>query len=651
MCGFSGFWSFKNTQTAAMLEQLVEKMAARLQSRGPDDAGTWSEPGSGVAFGHRRLSIVDLSPLGHQPLYSRSERYVIAYNGEVYNASTLRDRLVAEGRTFRGTSDTEVIVEACDAWGVEEAVSQFIGMFAFALWDVHEKRLFLVRDRLGIKPLYWGFQGDTLFFGSQLKSFEPHPAWNPSLNVEALPSYFRLNYIKAPNSIYTDIYKLEPGQILTIDRDRAVRRVSYWSMPDVIQKRKTQTNTSSEEILQDLEGLLKDAVKSRMIADVPLGAFLSGGIDSSLVVALMQAQSETPVKSFSIGFHEKGYDEAQHAQAVAAHLKTDHHTLYIPPEDAQAVIPSLGEWYDEPFADSSQIPTYLVSKMAREHVKVALSGDGGDELFAGYTRYFLGEKLWRRFGAVPLGMRRFFQRGIQGLSPAVWSRMGHLLPERIRPPHLGDKAHKLAALLPHENIEDFYTGLISLWESPADLLAADVREHLAAAVREDHALAASALGPVEAMQYWDTQTYLPDDILTKVDRASMAVSLEARVPLLDHRVVEKAWQLPLNFKVRDGQGKWALRQILYKYVPQSLIDRPKMGFGIPLDQWLRGPLKAWASDLLSPEKIKQQGILSPELIKQKWQQHLSGSHNHQYALWGVLMFQDFMYRTQNSLRS
>ena len=639
MCGFVGFIGEPGVLGAEELERLAARMAARLESRGPDDAGTWVSPAAGIALGHRRLAIIDLSAAGHQPMISASGRSVIAYNGEVYNFADIRRTLEAEGRRFRGGSDTEVVLEACEAWGVERAVSKFIGMFAFAFWDAHDRRLTLVRDRLGIKPLYWGRSCGVLIFGSQPKAFFDHPAWRPVVDRDALAAYLRHAYVPAPRSIFQGIEKLEPGCMVKIDVHGAEKRHRYWDLRGIaLDGVRERAALDDETAVEALDELLRDAVKRRMIADVPLGVFLSGGIDSSTVLALMQAQSERPVKSFTIGFAEAGYDEAGDAKRVAAHLGTDHTELYVAPEHAMAALPGLASWYDEPFADSSQVPTYLVSEMTRRDVTVALSGDGGDEVFAGYNRHVSAPALWRRVGTWPRPLRATLASLLRALPPSTWDCLSLAAPRSIRPPLAGDKAHKLAALLSMADEDGLYRRLVSQWEEP-DILVRSGREPRG--VLWDATLQHDFTDFTDRMQFLDTVTYLPDDILAKVDRASMAVGLEARVPLLDHRVVEFAWRLPPAMKVRGGQGKWLLRQVLRRYMPVRLTDRPKMGFGVPIDRWLRGPLRDWAESLLAEKRLRDGGYFEPAPIRRAWAEHLSGHRNRQYQLWTVLMFESW----------
>jgi len=638
MCGIAGFLDRTRRRSAGDPETLVRAMGEALHHRGPDDGGVWLDPEAGLALAQRRLAIVDLSPAGHQPMVSADGNWVLVYNGEVFNQEQLRPELEARGVRFRGHSDTEVILESCAAFGVAATVRRLIGMFAFALWDRRGRTLTLVRDRLGIKPLYWGQQDGLVLFGSELKALTAHPGWQPEIDRDALTAFFRFSYIPAPHSIYRGIAKLPPGCLLELAEGAAPRLERFWDGRAVVAEagRQRFEGWSDGEATDQLEALLRDAVRRRMIADVPLGAFLSGGVDSSTVVALMQAESTRPVRTFTIGFGDPAYDEAGHAQAVARHLGTDHTELYVTPAQVQAVIPRLGQWYDEPFADASQLPTYLVSALTRRHVTVALSGDGGDELFAGYNRHALADRLWPRLARLPLGLRRVAGAGLRALPPAWWDALGAALPARWRPRQLGEKLHKLAPLLGLAGESALYRALVSQWPEPGRLVPGG---HEPQGLLWDPTLAAEVPELVERMQLLDLLTYLPDDILTKVDRASMAVALEARVPLLDHRVVEFAFRLPAHFKRRHGQGKWLLRQVLYRHLPPALIERPKMGFAVPLAEWLRGPLRDWAETLLDPGRLAQAGLIDPAPVRQLWQEHLSGRRNHQYQLWPVLMLE------------
>ncbi len=613
----------------------IRAMADLIAHRGPDDGQHWVDAAAGVALGFRRLAIVDLSPAGRQPMVSANGRFVMVYNGEVYNADDLRPALAVGGIAFRGHSDTEVILESCAAYGVTATVERLIGMFAIALYDRETRTLTLARDRLGIKPLYYGRAGDTILFGSQPKTFRPHPAFQGSIDRSALAAYLRFGYVPGPQSIYQELQQVKPGSIVEIDPAGRMRETCFWSVLAVgAEGRAHRCTLDDAAAIDHLDGLLRDAVRRRMVADVPLGAFLSGGIDSSTVVALMQAESTRPVETFSIGFREAGFDEAPHAAAVARHLGTSHHTHYVEPAEALAVIADLPRWYDEPFADSSQIPTYLVSALARRHVTVALSGDGGDELFAGYTRYLQGRRLMAAIEAMPGGLRAFLARGLRAVPAASWDGVAAAIPTRFRPKRAGDRAHKLADLLRHGGGERLYRQLVGQWPDPALLLPGVVET---VDPIWEGALAASIADPVERMQMVDLLTYLPSDILTKVDRASMAVGLEARVPLLDHRVVAFALSLPMAMKIRRGDSKWLLRQVLARYVPNDLVNRPKMGFGVPIDRWLRHDLRDWAESLLETHALEDEGF-DPTPIRALWAAHLSGTVNGQYPLWCVLMY-------------
>jgi asparagine synthase (glutamine-hydrolysing) len=644
MCGIAGLLRGRDRDVDG--EATVARMTDAIAHRGPDDSGRWLDGGCGVALGHRRLSILDLTPEGHQPMHSATSRFVIVYNGEVYNFKELRAALEGAGARFRGTSDTEVILAAIEAWGLRDAVRRLNGIFAFAIWDRREAQLTLVRDHLGVKPLYYGWVNGQFAFGSELAAIRRVPGFAAEVNRDALALLLRYNCIPAPHSIYRGVFKLPPGSLLTLPARPAEgdeRVEPYWSLREVAEHGLAHPIEADERGATDvLEDVLRRAVGQQMVSDVPLGAFLSGGVDSSVVVALMQAQSRERVKTFSLGFREAAYDESAHAARVAAHLGTDHTEMIVTPADAQAVIPLLPTIYDEPFADSSQIPTYLVSKLARERVTVSLSGDGGDELFAGYNRHVMGEPTWNRIRRVPGPLRTAMAGVVSSISPAAWdgglALARRAAPRLVRRTKLGYHAHKLASLFSAREPLDIYRRLVSHWDRPSDVVLG-AREPMTAAFDRSRA----PLGRLaEEMMALDMVTYLPDDILVKVDRASMAVGLEARVPLLDLDVVQFAWRIPLALKLRDGRGKHLLREVLYRHVPRELIDRPKAGFGVPIDAWLRGPLRPWAEDLLDPTRLRQEGYIDAAAVRAVWDAHQAGRVDAQYMLWDVLMFQAWL---------
>ena len=637
MCGIAGFIT-SNTLSKTKLTEIAESMSRQIRHRGPDGEGIWADAEAGISLAHRRLAIVDLSPAGAQPMTSSSGDIVIVYNGEIYNAEDIRKELQPNNIPWRGTSDTEVIVEAINQWGLQKTVKKLIGMFAFAVWDRKSRRISLVRDRMGIKPLYWSKTAKSLLFGSELKALRMHPECPDQLNRSAIAGYLRNCYINNPSTIYADVQQLRPGFILHYSQDGGEPQLEqYWSLDDAVaQGQKNPHQGSDADAIKDLEELLTDAVSRRMISDVPLGAFLSGGIDSSMVVALMQKVSSKPVKTFSIGFNEEKFDESVHAAAVAKHLGTDHTQLIVTPQDALDVIPSLPTMFDEPFADASQIPTYLVSKLTRDHVTVALSGDGGDELFAGYNRYFDANKN-KFILNQPRALRNFEAHILESVSPETVRRISKFLPNVISSKLTGNKLKRIPPLLRDGTELSLYRRLLSRVENPAEMLL-DCPEPTYPAW-EQAATANFGGDSYSFMQYIDALDYLPDDILTKVDRASMVVSLEARVPILDHRIVEFAWTLPQRMKVRNGTGKWILRELLYQHVPRNLVDRPKKGFGVPIAQWLRGPLRDWAEDLLSESSLKQTEIFKTEPVLEKWKQHQSGTVNWDNHLWDIINMQ------------
>lgn len=648
MCGIAGFVDAAPGRSADALDQLGRGATDAIEHRGPDYFAHWSDAEAGLVLAFRRLAIIDLTAEGRQPMHAADGRYVMVFNGEIYNYKDLRQELEAAGVDFRGQSDTEVFLAGCVRWGLEATLARSNGMFALALWDRRERQLSLAVDRFGQKPLYYGWLGGTLAFGSELKALHHHPDFTGEIDRGALTHYLRHGYVPSPLTIHRGLQKLTPGCVLSLSFAPGQAKpgeipnpAPYWSAETIAREGLANPFADDpERVLDDLDALLKTAVGRCMVSDVPLGAFLSGGIDSSTVVALMQAQSARPVKTYSIGFHEDGYDEAGHAAAVARHLGTDHHELYVTTAEAQAVIPKLPRMYDEPFADSSQIPTYLVSALARQSVTVALSGDGGDELFGGYNRYLWGGKLASLMQTTPRLARSAGAAGLRALPVPAWDLLfklaGPLLPSRLRYELPGDKLHKLGRVVGAADPADMYLRLTSLWQAPAETVLGSERAWSLLTRPEDW----PALDPfVNRMVLLDSLTYLPDDILVKLDRASMAVSLESRVPFLDHEVAAFAWRVPLSMKLRDGQGKWLLRRLLGRYLPEALYQRPKMGFGVPIGDWLRGDLRDWAESLLDETRLRQAGYLDPATVRRVWQQHLGGHRNWQHQLWAVLMFE------------
>lgn len=636
MCGIAGIWS---ANPSLAVGERVEEMASRLVHRGPDNHGVWMDEERHLAIAHRRLSILDLSPHGHQPMCSVSGRYVIAFNGEIYNFATLREDITAAGgeTRWRGHSDTEILLAAIDLWGLEAVLERAVGMFAIALWDRAEHVLTLARDRIGEKPLYYGTIGGCFLFASELKALCAAVGPDLAIDRDALAEFMRFGYIPAPRSIYRGIAKLLPGYFVRIRRPGAAEAPRrFWAIDDADRTGERLAGCGDRELVDLVHDRIRDAVGLQMGSDVPLGAFLSGGVDSSLVVSLMQAQSSRPVRTFTIGFQEKMFNEAPFAKAVAEHLGTDHTEMYVSARDAAALIPELPEIYDEPFADSSQIPTALVSRLTRQHVTVSLSGDGGDELFAGYPRYPITAALWSRVERIPLAVRRAGASVLRVLSAQAWDRLLAPLPSHQRARINGRRIHRLAQLMLTHSLGEMYVRLMSQWQ-PEDSLV------LEGAAESFEGLSWPAVSdPVEAMRRWDVQQYLPDDLLVKVDRASMYASLESRAPLLDHRVVELAFMLPTRVLVRDGVGKWVLRRVLDRYVPNALIERPKAGFSVPLGDWLRGPLRGWASDLLDPSRLRADSYLDATKVSRMWEQHLSGRFDRSLSLWNVLMFQAWL---------
>lgn len=643
MCGIAGFWGLGKDAAVDSFRDNAMRMGNAISHRGPDDADCWVDKENGVALAHQRLAILDLSIAGHQPMRSACGRYVLVYNGEIYNHHELRFRLEQEqGQVnWRGHSDTETLLEALRCWGIEKTLQELNGMFAFALWDAKERNLYLARDRIGEKPLYYGLNSGVFLFGSELKALRAHVAWRGDIDRNALASFLRYNYVPAPLCIYKGVFKLLPAHYVVVREGgkQVAGPKCYWDLCKVAQDESIKPITDSRQLIVELDTLLRDAVARRMESDVPLGAFLSGGYDSTTVVALMQQQSAGAVKTFSIGFNESKYNEAEHAKAVAKYLKTDHTELYVTPEEAMAVIPGLPAIYDEPFSDSSQIPTILVSQLARQHVTVSLSGDGGDELFCGYNRYVLGYRLWQKLRILPSAVRHVLAWMLDHAPSDALDKIQKLLPERLQVSSLGDRLPKLAEVLSNSDSKNFYRALVSHWKSPEQIVIGSSESDPVLRLYDcPHKFADFR----EQMMFMDMQSYLPDDILTKVDRASMSVGLEARVPLLDHRLVEFAWRVPMHFKHQHARGKWLLRQVLYQYVPQKLLDRPKMGFGIPIEQWLRGPLREWAEHLLDETRLRDQGYFNPAPILQKWNEHVEGKRRWHYYLWDILMFQSWL---------
>lgn len=654
MCGITGY--FSKRLSVSQLTEVGHAMTTAILHRGPNDSGVWLSPQVPLVFGHRRLSIVELSAAGHQPMLSQDQRYVLTFNGEIYNYRELRKELEALGSSFRGSSDTEVMLAAFQQWGILEAVKRFVGMFAFGLWDQQERVLHLGRDRMGEKPLYYGWHSDGFYFGSELKALRATPSFGAAINKEGLSSLVRLGYVAAPLSIYDGIYKLPQASLLTLTQDMLLRPPSafvprasagaaigapllYWVLKDVAAARNHSVQRTDKEWVDLIEAHISEAVRLQMVADVPVGAFLSGGIDSSTIVAIMQAQSSMPVRTFSIGFAEREFNEAHFAARVAKHLNTSHTDMMLTMRDCLAVIPKLPTMYDEPFADSSQIPTALVSELARGQVTVSLSGDGGDELFCGYLRYAWSHRIagWSRMIPKPISM--LIDRLSEHAPAGLWSAIGRGskligVGASIKDP--GTKAKRVAELLTAQDFPSLYRKLVSLWsEKCAPVIGAPPLNN----PLSNQDCWAACGDEREFAMLVDQLLYLPDDILAKIDRAAMSVALETRVPLLDHRLVEASWQLPFSLKVRNGETKWIMRQILSKYVPLEYFERPKMGFAVPLAAWLRGPLRAWAEELLSEKSLLEHSLFDSKLIRNEWQMHVNGQADRQYALWPVLMFQ------------
>lgn len=653
MCGIAGFFHLDRSRSwsSRKITDHLFPMLSRLKHRGPDNQGFWTDPSVGLAIGHRRLSILDLSQEGHQPMVSRNGRWVLSLNGEIYNFADLRSQLEQLGHTFRSHSDTEVFLTLIQELGAVEATKKTVGMFAFALYDCESRTLYLGRDRLGEKPLYYGWSGNCFLFASEIKALQANPFFTNPISRDVVNLFVHYTYIPSPYSIFEGIFKLVPGTILAIPVTFPPGREqpsAYWSAADAVISKDRGKFQTLEAAAQELDFLLRDSIKKQMVADVPLGAFLSGGIDSSTVVAIMQSQTPKPVKTFTIGFRELGFDEAPHAKAIAKHLGTDHTECYVSPRDALEVIPQLPDMFDEPFADSSQIPTFLVARLARSQVTVSLSGDGGDELFGGYLRYPMAASIWRKLALIPSVLKAPLGSLLEKGSISQWDSLLESLPSCIGKRALtGEKIRKAASLLSAQRLPELYQHFVSLWNYDSEAVVLGAREirpiflspEKWPLVQKDSDL----------LPFFDLLTYLPDDILVKVDRTCMAVSLESRVPFLDHRIVEWAQKLPSHFKMKNGETKRVLRKVLYNYVPRDLVERPKMGFGLPLGEWLRGPLRPWAEDLLEENKLRKQGFFNPELIRTRWEQHVSQFRNWQYELWGILMFQAWLEKQGQNL--
>lgn len=640
MCGFAGLLS--HSMLGSDADQILENMGLAIEHRGPDSSGIWFDAASGIGFSHRRLSIMDVSSHGAQPMRSASGRYMIAFNGEIYNHVDLRDKLARDQHVIQwsGHSDTETLLACFEIYGIEATLSQLHGMFAIALWDRDQAQLTLMRDRLGEKPLYYGWLGEAFLFGSELRALKAVPGFESHVDPQALSLFLQYGYVPAPFSIYDRVSKLMPGEYLQVSlRDPQPVTRAYWSVDEIIRNGlNAPFQGTADEAVGALESMLKTTIGRQMLSDVPLGAFLSGGVDSSLIVALMQAQSSEKIKTFSIGFDDPRFNEAPYAKEVAQHIGTEHEELYVSAREALDVVPMLPDIWDEPFADPSQIPTFLVSKLAKRKVTVSLSGDGGDELFCGYNRYLVAGKLWRYMKPIPAGLRAGVGRLMTTVEPGGWDSLGRWLPGSKGLGSIGDKVHKLAGVFAARGPHDVYNNIVSNHAQANNLLLEPVIDS------RPTRLANQGLCDVQQMMAWDLKEYLPGDILTKLDRAAMAVSLEGRAPFLDHSVVEFAWSLPLEYKFREGETKWALKQVLYKHVDRALIDRPKMGFGVPLRDWLIGPLREWAEALLDARKLRGEGHFDVDAVHRLWQEHVGGKRNHAAVLWNVLMFQAWLAR-------
>jgi len=644
VCGLAGV--IITGEKPVPINDLVNLMGETLRHRGPDSGNNWLSVDDGVGFSHRRLSIVDLSAHGQQPMISHDRRYVLAYNGEIYNHLELRTRIEREAPGFRwtGHSDTETLLECFSFWGVEKTLRELVGMFAICLWDSQEKSIVLARDRVGEKPLYYGSHNGIFAFGSELKALRKIDSWDFDINPDAVTSFLRYGYVPEPYSIFRGIHKVPPGTFLKIDSSNrrgksSQKQTTYWSLAEVARAGVSDpaSFSTTDEAISELEHLLSRSIKGQQMGDVPVGAFLSGGIDSSTIVALMQKHAPGKVKTFSVGFDDPAYDESVYASKIAKHLGTDHHELIVSAQEAQDVIPKLPDVYDEPFADSSQIPTYLVSKLAKSEVSVSLSGDGGDEFFGGYNRYVLGAQKWDSLSKIPRFIRRRLGSAAEKVSPETWDRLfdrgSRFLPDSLNLRLPGDKIHKAARVIGSENSRELYRNLTSVID-PRGISSRD--QELTLEYDDNWPLESDLAHQMMAL---DTLTYLPGDILVKMDRASMAHSLESRMPFLDHRIIEFAWRLPMPLKINGSESKWILRALLQRNVPSQIFERPKMGFGIPLGTWLRGPLREWAEELLEPSALARDGFFNVASVQNLWQGHLENKKNSQHGLWNILMFQ------------
>lgn len=651
MCGIAGFVKGSTFDNKNETQRILKNMSDNLFSRGPDSFGFWQDDSQKIGFAHRRLAILDLSESGHQPMKSESERFVLTYNGEIYNHLSLRNEILRRkpNHKWRGSSDTETLLACFEIWGVRDTLSLLIGMFAIAVWDKKNKELVLVRDRLGEKPLYYGWQnkgGQKAFiFASELKAISEHPQFEKNISRSALTLYMRFCYIPTPHSIYEGISKLEPGTFLALSlKDGKLTKGTYWDAFEAVANGiKDPLTGDDEEIVNKLEEVLTKSISNQMISDVPIGAFLSGGIDSSAVVSLMQYISNRPVQTFTIGFNEQNYNEAIFAKEVAAHLGTEHTELYLSSQDALNTIPLMPKNYSEPFSDSSQIPTFLVSSLARKNVTVSLSGDGGDELFCGYNRYTITDKYWNLISKFPISIRKRIVSSFDKVPSRLWNSSFKMLDtitfNRFNMLRLNDKIQKGYKIIDSKNVDDLYLRLVSIFNDPSSVVidGEEANNFFSSSINIP-----MKINPIQKMMAIDSITYLPDDILTKVDRAAMAVSLETRVPFLDHNVFEFAWRIPQKMKLRNGVGKWALRKVLYKHVPKNLIERPKQGFGVPIGEWLQGPLLEWAENLLDEKRLESEGFFYPKVVRHMWHEHLQGLRNWQYQLWSILMFQAWL---------